>query len=376
MTIQVDISHRLQKFSLEAKFRAERGLIALFGPSGSGKTTLVKIVAGLLKPDSGSVSVNGATLVDTARGIFVPVHQRQLGYVFQEGRLFPHLTVRQNLLYGKWFSGVSVSEGEVSRITDLLGIAHLEGRHPGRLSGGEKQRVAIGRALLSSPRLLLLDEPLSSLDEARKQEILPYLERLREEENIPIVYVSHSAAEVARLSNTMVILSEGRVVATGPTSKLMRRLDLIPATGDDPGALIEGVILSHSDADGLTTIRSRGGDWRVPRLDLTPGSRVRMRIRARDIIIAKQKPEDISALNAMPCVLRAVAAVSEAIADLELDCGGDILVARLTRASVDRLQLREGAAIFAIIKSVSFDRSMLGGPWHAQRTGDADATAD
>jgi molybdate transport system ATP-binding protein len=210
--------------------------------------------------------VDGGTVVDTEHGIFVPVHKRRVGYVFQDGRLFPHLTVRQNLLYGRWFAPKTEPHVGLDAIADLLGIAALLDRRPAKLSGGEKQRVAIGRALLASPRLLLMDEPLAALDEARKAEILPYIERLRDESGVPIVYVSHSVPEVARLADTVVLMSEGSVAAVGPTSEILQRLDLVPLTGRaEPGAIIEAIVEAHDDAFGLTMLRSPAGLWRLPR---------------------------------------------------------------------------------------------------------------
>ena len=199
--IEVSAFQKLGGFTLDASFTADSRFIALFGHSGSGKTTLLNVVAGLLRPERGRVIVDGATLFDADRGVFLPPYRRQLGTVFQEGRLFPHLSVRQNLLYGAWFARLTRKQEKLARIADLLGIEHLLGRYPNQLSGGEKQRVAIGRAILASPKLLLMDEPLASLDDPRKQEIMPYLERLRDEARIPIIYVSHSVAEVARLAD-------------------------------------------------------------------------------------------------------------------------------------------------------------------------------
>jgi molybdate transport system ATP-binding protein len=356
MTIEVEVSHRFGAFSLEACFNAERGLIALFGQSGSGKTTLVNIIAGLIHPDRGRIALDGVVLTDTAKQIFIPPHRRRLGYVFQEGRLFPHLTVRQNLLYGSWFARDGKKSEHLRRVLNLLGIGHLLERRPGSLSGGEKQRVAIGRALLASPRLLLMDEPLASLDEPRKQEILPYLERLRDETGIPIIYVSHSVAEVARLANTTVLLSEGKVLAAGSTVELMQRLDLIPAAGGgEAGAVIECIVLAHDDAYGLTRLRSKAGLWHAPRLHLEPGAAVRMRIQARDVMIALRPPEDMSALNVIPGVIQEIGPMTGPSVDIKLDCNGEALVARLTRYSAERLALSPGAEAFAIVKSVAFD---------------------
>ncbi len=370
--IEVSAIQRLGDFTLDAEFAADGRFIALFGPSGSGKTSLINVIAGLLRPKRGRVVIDGATLLDTERGVFLPPYRRHLGTVFQEGRLFPHLSVRQNLLYGAWFARATGRDADLARVADLLGIEGLLGRYPNRLSGGEKQRVAIGRALLAAPKLLLMDEPLAALDDARKQEIMPYLERLRDEARMPIVYVSHSVAEVARLSDTLVVLSGGKVRAAGPTIELMQRLDLFPASGaGETGALIEAVVESHDDAYGLTTLASRAGQWKVPRLDIAPGKRVRMHIKARDVMIALRRPEDMSALNVIPAVVEEIGPLDGPGIEIKLDCGGDALVARLTRYSVERLALRAGTPVFAVVKSVSFDRGSLGAAWRDIRAADA-----
>ena len=213
MTVEIVARHRTGTFELDVALSLEGPVSALFGPSGAGKTTLLHILAGLLRPRQGRIAVDGETWFDTAAGIFVPPHRRRIGYVFQEGRLFPHLTVRQNLLYGRWFHRHARHLVDADAVVALLGIEPLLGRHPRNLSGGEQQRVAIGRALLASPRLLLMDEPLASLDAARRAEILPYIERLRDNFAIPIVYVSHAAEEVERLANEIVSIADGRVVA-------------------------------------------------------------------------------------------------------------------------------------------------------------------
>jgi molybdate transport system ATP-binding protein len=371
--IEIDVAHRFGDFRLAAKFGASGRFIALFGHSGSGKTSLINIIAGLIRPDRGHVSVDGRVLVDTARGVFLPPYRRRLGMVFQEGRLFPHLSARQNLLYGAWFAHASRA-GELARVAALLGIEGLLSRYPNRLSGGEKQRVAIGRALLAAPELLLMDEPLSSLDEPRKQEIIPYLERLRDEARIPIVYVSHSVAEVARLADTLVILDAGKVRAAGPAMELMQRLDLIPATGvEEAGALIEAVVGNHDDAYGLTILRSRAGLWRVPRLRVELGKTIRLQIKARDVMIARQLPEDMSALNVIPATIAEIGHMEGFGIEIKLDCNGEALLARLTRYSAEKLALAVGTPVFAIVKSVSFDERTLGGAWRDIRASDASA---
>ena len=372
MTLAIDIQHRLGDFLLDARFETGSGLIALFGRSGSGKTSIVNVIAGLIRPEQGRVTIDGVALVDTARGVFVPRHRRRLGYVFQEGRLFPHLTVQQNLLYGRWFAPQSERRDDLDRVVDLLGIGALLERRPGRLSGGEKQRVAIGRALLANPRLLLMDEPLASLDEARKAEILPYIERLRDQSRVPIVYVSHSIAEVARLASTVVLLSEGKVAAVGPTAEIMHRLDLFPLTGRaEAGAIIEATVERHDETFGLTELRSGAGLWRLPRLDALPGTRLRLRVRARDVMLAKSAPADLSALNILPGVIADMRAGEGPIVEVRLDCGGDVLLARLTRYSVERMGLTPGSPVHALVKSVALDRRSLSGSIRAAPGADA-----
>jgi molybdate transport system ATP-binding protein len=356
MSLDVDIDHTRDSFHLAARFISQPGVTALFGRSGSGKTTLVDIVGGLIKPDRGRVMVDGETLVHTERGVFVPKHRRRIGYVFQDSRLFPHLSVRQNLLYGRWFarSGDGAS-GDFKSVVELLGIGHLLERQPDSLSGGEKQRVAIGRALLAHPRLLLMDEPLASLDEQRRAEILPYIERLRDGAGVPILYVSHSVAEVARLATTVVILTEGRVAAVGPV------LDILPlADAGDAGSVLDAVVARHDETFQLTTLTSRAGELQVPRLVAGVGTPVRAYIRARDVMLSLKPPQDISALNVLAGKVAEIAPLKTgggAQADVRLDCGGAHLLARLTAKSVQRLALAPGRPVYAVIKSVSFERS-------------------
>src|SRR6202047_2467727 len=339
--LSVAVQHRLGDFRLDAAFNSGGGRTALFGRSGSGKTSLVNAIAGLIRPARGRIVVDGEVLTDTAKGVFVPARRRHIGYVFQEGRLFPHLTVRQNLLYGRWFArsrrrqaGGHAGGGE--HVVELLGIGDLPGRRPANLSGGEKQRVAIGRALLAHPRLLVMDEPLASLDEARKTEILPYIERLRDEFAVPIVYVSHAIAEVTRLATTMVVISEGRVAAVGPTAAIMGRIDLFPLTGRaEAGAILNTRVAEHDIRFGLTTLRAAAGDLRVPYIDMRLGTQLRVRIRARDVMIALEPPRGLSALNILPGTVAEIGAADGPIVEMRLDCAGEPLIARLTRRSVE-----------------------------------------
>jgi molybdate transport system ATP-binding protein len=353
MSLDVDIDHRRGAFRLQARFTAAPGLTALFGRSGSGKTSLVNIVGGLIRPDRGRVTIDGQTLVDTEARLFVPAHRRRIGYVFQDSRLFPHLSVRRNLLFGRWFArGRGGAAAEPDAVIGLLGIGHLLERAPDSLSGGERQRVAIGRALLARPRLLLMDEPLASLDEARRTEILPFIERLRDEAGVPILYVSHSVAEVARLATTVVVLSEGTVTAVGPVQHILPMADAA-----DGGAVMQARIARHDDRFHLSVLESAAGELQVPRLDAPVGAPVRAYIRARDVMLSLQRPEQISALNVLAGRVVSVNPTSNAQADVRLDCNGAVLMARLTAKSVERLALVPGRPVFAVVKSMSFDRS-------------------
>jgi molybdate transport system ATP-binding protein len=361
MTIEVDVAHRLGVFTLELRFSSQGRLTALFGQSGAGKTSLVNVIGGLIRPDRGRVAVDGATLTDTAVGIFVPTHRRRIGYVFQEGRLFPHLTVRQNLLFGRWFRRPQERKIELETVLDLLGVGHLLHRRPGALSGGEKQRVAIGRALLASPRLLLMDEPLAALDEERKAEILPFIERLRDEADVPIIYVSHSLAEVSRLANSIVVLRNGRVAAAGDPAEVLSRTELVPQDAvEEAGAVIEARISQHDIGFGLTTLQSKAGLLRAPYLDLPTGTVVRVRIRARDVMVANTPPVGLSALNVLAGKVIELRNRGETVVEVAIDCNGVKLAARLTSKSVETLRLVPEMPVYAILKSVALDKRTLG----------------
>ncbi|WP_114946235.1 molybdenum ABC transporter ATP-binding protein [Microvirga calopogonii] len=361
MILGVDIRHEQGGFVLQASFRSGGRLTALFGPSGSGKTTIVNAIGGLVRPNYGRIVVQDRVLVDTKKNVFVPKHRRRIGYVFQEGRLFPHLDVRRNLLFGRWFTPKGERTTSFDHVVDLLGISHLLERRPSTLSGGEKQRVAIGRALLADPQLLLMDEPLASLDEARKAEIYPYIERLRDEGGVPIVLVSHSVAEIARLATSIVVLSEGRVTASGSASEILRHTDLFAQAGPaEAGALVEAQVLRHEDSFGLTILQAKAGPLTVPRIDRPIGTSLRVRLRARDIILSLHRPEGLSALNVLPGLISSIDDAGGPSVDVMLDCGGDNLVARVTRKSVSELGLAPGLPVHAIIKSIAFDPEALG----------------
>ena len=350
----VQLRHRLEAFQLDVAFSfGDRpGVTALFGPSGAGKSTVINAIAGLLKPEFGHVVLDGETLLDTTRAISVPARARRLGVVFQDTRLFPHLSVKANLIYG-WQR--AKEKGEASRLDSVASLLALEGlldRRPRTLSGGEKSRVALGRALLMNPRALLLDEPLASLDAARKAEILPYLDRLVRETRIPMLYVSHSLDEVARLADRMVVIDKGRVVAEGSLFEVTQRLDLIAGKELLPGAVLEARILGHDDAHDLTELTMAGESLVVPRIDRAPGDTVRIRIDAPDVMLALSRPEGVSANNILPA---SVAAIEEsgAHADIQLSLKEARLIARITRRSLERLALKPGVQVFAVIKSVT-----------------------
>ena len=358
--MEVNLQKRLGDFSLDvACDMPPGGITALFGRSGSGKTTLVNMMAGLLRPDSGVLSIAGQTLFDSAQGVNVKPEHRRVGYVFQEGRLFPHLSVKANLHYGRRFAPKGERYVDAAQVIELLGLNGLLTRRPATLSGGEKQRVAIGRALLSEPRLLLMDEPLAALDAARKSEIMRHIERLRDEVGVPIVYVSHSLDEVARLADHMVLLADGGVIATGSAVEIMSRPDLSPHTGrHEAGALIETRVAGH-DSFGLTTLAFPGGELRVSGLDLPAGTAVRARIRARDVAIATAPPKDLSILNVFHGRIAEMIPSGTAAMDLQLDIGVK-LWARITARSAHELGLAPGKEIYALVKSVAIDRHSLG----------------
>jgi len=354
MTLTVDIRHRLGSFALEAAFTAEGGVTALFGRSGSGKTSLVRSIAGLIRPDHGHIALDGRVLTDTDRNVFTPRHRRRFGYVFQEARLFPHLSVRQNLAYGRWFAKSPPRDDQFSTVVELLGIGELLDRRPGRLSGGEKQRVAIGRALLAKPRLLLMDEPLAALDEERKAEILPYLERLRDETKIPIVYVSHSIAEVARLASQVVLLRDGRVEAIGSAVEVLS----LPSTAQgmerrEAGALLQGRVESLSQHHHLSTIVLKTATLLVPGISLPVGKDVRIHIPARDVMLATRRPEGLSALNVLEGTITAITTIADGTLEVRVACGGDAILSRITQLSGERLGLADGMTVYAVIKTVA-----------------------
>jgi molybdate transport system ATP-binding protein len=358
MTLEVAVRKRFPGFELDAAFTVDApGITALFGPSGSGKTTCVDLVAGLARPDSGRIAIGGRVLYDAGRGVDVPAHRRRIGYVFQDARLFPHLNVRANLLYGARRAPAPPAPARIDGIVALLGLAPLLDRRPARLSGGERQRVALGRAILSAPEALLLDEPLAALDPARKGEIIPYLQRLRDEAAVPIVYVSHAIEEMTRLADRVVVLNRGRVAAEGTVFDMMARLDLFPMTGRfEAGAVIAATVAGHDPGDHLSEVAFDGGRLWVPAVAAPPGAAIRVRIRARDVMLALDEPSGISANNVLRGTVAEVRSDAGAYVDVRVACGGTPLIARITHRSLRRLGLAPGRPVYAVIKTVSVDQ--------------------
>lgn len=355
--IEIDVRKRLGPFELQAVFRSKASVTALFGHSGAGKTTLIRMIGGLLKPDAGVIKLNGKLLFDSNRRINVPAHKRRLGHVFQQGHLFPHLSVKSNLLYGCRFRGKGTHD-QFDQVVTLLDLQRLLSRWPQSLSGGEQQRVAIGRALLSQPVCLLMDEPLASLDSGLKREIMPYFERLCHESRVPILYVSHSVDEVTRLAEDMVLLSNGRVAGHGSIADIMSRLDLWPLTGRfEAGAVLQAVVENHDLNYGLTYLQLGEQSLVIPYTAVTPGQSVRLRIRSRDVSIALGKPPDVSIQNILPGRISELNRESGTFLEVRIDIGGQYLSARVTRQAGDRLGLAAGTPVYALVKSVALDRA-------------------
>ena len=340
-------------FTLDADLELpSRGVTAIFGSSGSGKSTLLRCIAGLEHPKQGRLIVAGE--VWQSGNTFLPTHRRPLGYVFQEANLFAHLSVRANLEFGRKRVAASMRRVEWAHIIALLGISELLERLPESLSGGERQRVAIARALLTSPRLLLMDEPLAALDHARKQEILPYLEKLHDELEIPVLYVSHAADEIARLADHLVVLEQGRVLANGPLGETLARLDLPIQLGEDTGVVIDAVVLERDRTWHLARVAFPGGSLWVRDNGHPEGHHVRIRILARDVSLTHSKIEGSSILNTLPARIIAIADDTHpALALVRLDVGGSPLIARLTHRSAAALELKPGFDLWAQIKAVA-----------------------
>lgn len=332
---------------------AGQGVSAVFGPSGSGKTSLLRALAGLEPRARGFVAINAEVWQDDSRKHFVPVHQRALGYVFQDANLFAHLSVAQNLSFGMKRVPPAQRRVSLEQAIELLGIGHLLERQPDTLSGGERQRVAMGRALATSPRLLLLDEPLAALDAARKAELLPYLERLHGELDIPVLYVSHALDEVARLADHLVLLEAGKLIASGSTEELLTRLDLSLAHGDSAAAVLSVKVLSHDSTDHLSQTSFAGGLLVVPQQSAVIGQILRVRVQARDVSLTLERQSGTSILNILNATVSAIAPDGPGQVMVSLDVGGSPLLARITERSTRALGLKSGLALYAQIKGVA-----------------------
>lgn len=349
--LEVDIRKRQGAFTLDARFHAGPGLTALFGPSGSGKTSIIQILSGLVRPDSGRVSFGDTVWTDTERGIHVPAHRRRIGYVFQEARLFPHMTVADNLGYATRYSAEARTGARENRtrIARLLGIEPLLARRPAMLSGGERQRVALGRALMARPRLLLMDEPLSALDQAIKAEILPDLERIRDVEGIPIVYVSHSVAEIARLATRIVSLEKGRIVGTDPVDAAAGAM---VAEGETLGTFLTATVTDQLVEDGLTVAECPAGTLYLRPVDVAPGTALRLHLAASDIVLSTGPVDGLSTLNRLSGLVSGIEVHGQAV-DVTVTCNGVPVLARVTRRSARSLDLAPGRPVHVLFKALS-----------------------
>ncbi|QBY02487.1 molybdenum ABC transporter ATP-binding protein [Rhodophyticola sp. CCM32] len=361
MSITLSLTHRFPDMGLALEARLNDGLTAIFGPSGAGKTSILRCVAGLLHPDQGQVQIGDHLLLDTARGINIPTARRRISYVFQEPRLFPHMSVAANLGYGAAGARGRALPLGFDPLVDLLGLGPLLTRRPATLSGGEGQRVALGRALLAAPDLLLMDEPLSALDTGRKADLLPYFERLRDQVGIPILYVSHDVSEVARLADTVILMDKGRMRSVGPVAEIFAGGE----TGDQvsrdmAGALLNVTIAAHDAEDGLTEARIGAQPLWLPGHVGNPGDRLRLRLDARDVMLMRDMPKGISALNVLPATVISIGAGPGSGALVRLDHQGQVLVARVTKRSVRVLALEPGLRLHAIVKSMSVTQERVG----------------
>lgn len=354
--LDIDLELHLGSTRLQPRLQLHRiSIAALFGPSGSGKTSLINAIAGLLRPVRGHIRIDGAILFDSTAGVDVPVHQRRIGYVFQEGRLFPHMSVAANLDYGRRRNPQAAAIDR-ARIIELLGLGALLTRRPAQLSGGERQRVAIGRALLANPRLLLLDEPMASLDAARKAEIMPYLRRLQQQFQLPMLLVTHSRDEVLQLAEQLILLDAGMVVIAGPLAEIMTHLPPVPwAAALEPGAIIAAEVLGHDSAAGTTELAFSGGRLKVAALALEVGAAVRLRVPARDVVLATQRLEGLSISNQLMGTVVRIEPGTEGLAQVAVRVGTEEILAQVMHASVTRLALAAGMPVYVLIKAVSLD---------------------
>lgn len=358
MRFELSIQHRFDDFSIDARLSGSAGVTAVFGPSGAGKTTLINAMAGLFHPHAGSASLGSRVLWNER--VFLPPHKRRIGYVFQNPRLFPHLSVARNIDYGTRYAAEPPSATDRGDIIALLGIDHLLRRQPAALSGGEAQRVALARALLSAPDMLLMDEPLAALDGARKDEILPFLEKLKRARPLPILYITHSMDEIARLADQLVMMENGRITADGAMKDLLADPALLPRLGlRNAGAVLDAKVVSHS-ADGLTRLDTPAGPVDLPGVRANPGETVRVHIPATDIILSRTHPKDLSARNILPVTIAAIHKGKGPGAAIALQAGETRLIARITARAISDMNLAPGQNCFAILKASAIARSAIG----------------
>jgi molybdate transport system ATP-binding protein len=356
--IEIDIGLKQGGFRLDATFSSQAGITALFGRSGAGKSTLVAAVAGLLRPERGRIRLGDTVLFDAAAGIFVPPHKRRVGLVFQDAQLFPHMTAGRNLSYGRWFRPRRTKGLSEAAIMDALGIGHLLARRPLSLSGGERQRVAIGRALLAAPRLLVMDEPLASLDGERKLEILPLIERVRDEFSVPVLYVTHSVEEIARLAGEVVVLVEGRVVRCGPPETILQSA-MPPSSAERFGAMsiLKAQVREHDEVYGMTLLDHPAGEIAIAGRVGPPGSEARIAIHGTDVSLALRRPSGLSIRTVLRGTIKSTMLDAGPVARVDVTlAGGDMLAAFVTRRSVHELGLREGDPVHALVKAASLDQ--------------------
>lgn len=355
MTLSVAIRHAVPDFTLDIAFDAPTpGTTVLFGRSGAGKSTIVGAVAGLIRPATCRITIDGTVLADTEQNVVIPPERRRIGLVFQDDRLFPHMSVADNLRYGLRRAGEKSIH--FNDVVELLGIAPLLARRPHSLSGGEKSRVAIGRALLSQPRLLAMDEPLANLDAQHKAEILPYLARLKHALRLPILYVTHSLDEVARIADTLVLIRAGKVLAAGPLELIAGRGDLPLAARDDAAAVLPARVVGHDVARQLSELDAAGRRFLVPLVDGAPGTELRLRIPAREVILAAATPQGISVHNVIAGTVHGIVqdpGRHAAMVEVALDGAG--LLARVTPDAVARLDLAVGTPVLALVKSMAIE---------------------
>jgi molybdate transport system ATP-binding protein len=357
--IDIALDHRRAGFHLTVDVSCRSGITALFGRSGAGKSSVVAMVAGLSRPDAGRIAIDDQVLFDSARGINLSPERRRIGVVFQDGRLFPHLSVLANLRFGEGRAPAGGRRGEMDKVVGLLGIEPLLHRRPPSLSGGEKQRVAIGRALLSGPRMLLMDEPLAALDGARKAELLPFIQSLSSEFALPIVYVSHAIEEIIQLADDMVVLESGAVLAFGPLEQVLSDIDLSSISGrSDVGALLSAVVDEHLPEFGLTRLRLGDNHLTVPLQDAPAGTPVRVRIGAQDVALAIDPPGRTSFQNVLTGTVLSIRPDALGQIDVRVEVSG-VLWTKITQPALAHLDLRLGDRVFAMIKSVAIARAAV-----------------